>query len=184
MKNKKFLFLLIFVLAIIVVLLFYIVKNFNSTDKSITQEITPEEEISENQLRETVVTLYFLDKGSNTLKSEGKLIDSALLIQNPYKELVNLLIQGPKSRNLINIFPENTQILDAYIKNNCVTLDFSEELLNFENEDQKYNIINCILNTLSQLNEVNSVELLINNEKSEVFSDTFTHWQTPNNIVI
>ena len=134
MKNKKFLFLLIFVLAIIVVLLFYIVKNFNSTDKSITQEITPEEEISENQLRETVVTLYFLDKESNTLKSEGKLMDFALLIQNPYKELVNLLIQGPKSQNLASVFPEKTQILNAYIKNNCVTLDFSEGLLNFENE--------------------------------------------------
>ena len=89
MKNKKFLFLLICVLAIIVVLLFYIVKNFNSTDKSITQEIIPEEEISENQLRETIVTLFFLDKESNTLKSEGKLIDSASLIQNPYKELKN-----------------------------------------------------------------------------------------------
>ncbi|HCC03917.1 MAG TPA: hypothetical protein DEP51_03555 [Clostridiales bacterium] len=175
MKNKKFLFLLIFVLAIIVVLLFYIVKNFNSTDKSITQEITPEEEISENQLRETIVTLFFLDKESNTLKSEGKLIDSASLIQNPYKELVNLLIQGPKSQNLANVFPENTQILDAYIKNNCVTLDFSEELLNFENEDQKYNIINSILNTLTQLNEVNSIEFLINNEKNDAFSDTFTH---------
>ena len=161
MKNKKFLFLLIFVLAIIVVLLFYIVKNFNSTDKIITQEITPEEEISENQLRETVVTLYFL-----------------------YKELVNLLIQGPKSQNLSTVFPENTQILDAYIKNNCVTLDFSEELLNFETEDQKYNIVNSILNTLAQLNEVNSIEFLINNEKNDAFSDRFTHWQTPNNIVI
>ena len=175
MKNKKFLFLLICVLAIIVVLLFYIVKSYNSTDKSITQEIIPEEEISENQLRETIVTLYFLDKESNTLKSEGKLIDSASLIQNPYKELVNLLIQGPKSQNLASVFPEKTQILDAYIKNNCVTLDFSEELLNFENEDQKYNIINSILNTLTQLNEVNSIEFLINNEKSDVFSDTFTH---------
>ncbi len=175
MKNKKFLFLLIFVLAIIVVLLFYIVKNFNSTDKSITQEITPEEEISENQLRETIVTLYFLDKSSNTLKSEGKLIDSASLIQNPYKELVNLLIQGPKSQSLTNVFPESTQILDAYIEDNCVTLDFSEELLNFENDDQKYNIVNSVLNTLAQLNEVDSIKFLINNKKSEVFSDTFTH---------
>lgn len=175
MKNKKFLFLLIFVLAIVVVLLFYIVKNFNSTNKNITQEITPEEEISENQLRETVVTLYFLDKSSNTLKSEGKLIDSASLIQNPYKELVNLLIQGPKSQNLARVFPENTQILDAYIENNCVTLDFSEELLNFQNEDQKYNIINSVLNTLAQLNEVNSIKFLINNETNDAFSDTFTH---------
>ena len=175
MKNKKILFLLIAVLAIILVLIFFIVKNFNFEDVENIEEYTPEEEISESQLRETVVTLYFLDKNSNTLKSEGKLIDSLLLLQNPYKELVNLLISGPTSQNLSNVFPENTQILDAYIKNNCVTLDFSEELLNFENEDQKYNIVNSILNTLTQLNEVYSIEFLINNEKNDVFSDTFTH---------
>ena len=184
MKNKKFLFLLILVLAIILVLIFLIVQNFASTDNQNIKEYIPEEEISDSQLRETIVTLYFFDKNSNTLKSEGKLIDSVLLLQNPYKELVNLLISGPSSENLSNVFPENTRVLDAYIKNNCVTLDFSEELLNFENEDQKYNIVNSILNTLAQLNEVNSIEFLINNEKSDVFSDTFTHWQTLNNIVI
>ena len=175
MKNKKFLFLLILVLAIILVLIFFIVQNFSSPDNQNIEEYTPEEEISDSQLRETIVTLYFFDKNSNTLKSEGKLIDSVLLLQNPYKELVNLLISGPSSETLSNVFPENTHILDAYIKNNCVTLDFSEELLNFENEDQKYNIINSVLNTLSQLNEVNSIEFLINNENSDVFSDTFTH---------
>lgn len=175
MKNKKFLFLLILVLAIILVLIFFIVKNFTSENTENIAEYTPQEEISDSQLRETVVTLYFFDKNSNTLKSEGKLIDSVLLLQNPYKELVNLLISGPSSQNLSNVFPENTQIFDAYIKNNCVTLDFSEELLNFENEEQKYNIINSILNTLAQLNEVNSIEFLINNEKNDIFSDTFTH---------
>ncbi len=184
MKNKKLLFFLIFVLAIILILISFVVKKFDSNSSENIEEYTPEEEISDTQLRETVVTLYFLDKNSNTLKSEGKLIDSVLLLQNPYKELVNLLILGPNSENLSKVFPENTQILDAYIKNNCVTLDFSDEILNFENEDQKYNIINSILNTLSQLNEVNSVEFMINNEKNDVFSGTFTHWQTLNNIVI
>jgi germination protein M len=175
MKNKKLLCLLVVVLSIIVVLIFYIVKNFNVKNDEITKEYIPEEEISDNQLRETIVSLYFLDIDSQTLKTEGKLVDSASLVQNPYKELINLLIQGPKSQNLIGIFPDNTQILDAYIKNNCVTVDFSQELLNFENEEQKYNIVNSILNTLAQLNEVNSIEFLINNEKNDVFSDTYTH---------
>ena len=175
MKNKKILFLLIFVLILIIFFIFYIVKHFNSGSSEESQEYTPEEEISDTQLRETIVTLYFLDKNSNTIKSEGKLIDSVSLLQNPYKELVNLLIKGPTSENLSNVFPENTQVLDAYIKNNCVTIDFSEELLNFENEKQKYNIVNCILNTLAKLNEVNSIEILVNGEKKDVFPDTFTH---------
>ena len=175
MKNKKILILLFFVLTIILLILFHIVKGFNHSNTRIMQEITPEEEISENQLRETIVTLYFLDKNSNTLKSEGKLIDSASLIQNPYKQLVDLLIQGPSSEFLSNVFPENTQVLDAYLNNDCVIVDFSQELLNFKNEEQKYNIINSVLNTLTKLNEVNSVEILINNEKNDSFSDTFTH---------
>lgn len=175
MKNKKILFLFIIVLAIILSFIFLIVKNFNLKNTEEIEEYTPEEEISDSQLRETVVTLYFLDKDSNTLKSDGKLVDSITLLQNPYKELVNLLLAGPSSQNLLNVFPDNTQILDAYIKNNCVTLDFSEELLDFKDENQKYNIINSLLNTLAQLNEVSSIQILINNEKNDTFPDTFTH---------
>ena len=96
-------------------------------------------------------------------------------MQNPYKELINLLIKGPSNDNLSKVFPDNTQVLDAYIQNGCVTIDFYEEILNFENEDQQYNIINSILNTLTQLNEVNSVKILINNEFSNSFKEEFTN---------
>lgn len=174
MKNKKILLLLIFVLIIILGALFVVVKNFvvkNSEENSFS-EYTPEEEISSNQMRETIVTLFFIDSNNN-LKSEGRLIDSALLLQNPYKELVSLLLSAPKSNNLISPFPENTQILDASIKNGCVTLDFSNELLNYKDDNQKYNIINSLLNTLTCLNEVNSFKILVNNQPSENFSDIY-----------
>ena len=174
--------------------LFFIVKSFNSKNQTTgkIKEYTPAEEISEAQLRETKVLLYFLDKTSNNLKSEGKLIDSALLLQNPYKELINLLIEGPSNDTLLKVFPDNTQVLDAYIKNGCVSIDFSEEILNVENEEQQYNIINSILNTLTQLNEVNSIKILVNNESSDYFKEeysnskisTITHWQRTNIIVL
>ena len=177
MKNKKILFLLIIVLIIILVLLFFIVKSFNFENQTTEkiQEYTPAEEISDTQLRETMVSLYFLDKTSNSLKSEGKIIDSALLLQNPYKELINLLIEGPSNDSLLKVFPDNTQVLDAYIQNGCVTIDFSEEILNFENEEQQYNIVNSILNTLTQLNEVSSIKILINNENSNYFKEEYTN---------
>ena len=176
MKNKKLLFLLIIVLVIILTILFFIIKSFNSENQTAekTQEYTPAEEISESQLRETTVSLYFLDKTSNTLKSEGKLIDSALLLQNPYKELINLLINGPSSDSLLKVFPDNTQVLDACIQNGCVSIDFSKEVLNFENEEQQYNIVNSLLNTLTQLNEVNSIKILVNNEISNSFKEEYT----------
>ena len=86
MKNKKILLLLVSVLIIILVLLFFIVKNFNNNDanneNTDISEYTPEEEISNVQLRRTLVTLFYLDSENDELKSEGKLIDSTELLNN------------------------------------------------------------------------------------------------------
>ena len=84
---------------------------------------------------------------------------------------INLLINGPDNLELTNCIPNNTQLLDANIQNGCVILNFSQEITNFSNEEQKFNIIKCILNTLSQLNEVNSIKFLINNEQTSIFGE-------------
>lgn len=176
MKNKRLFFLLILVLIIILISIYFIIKNFkakNSIDENNTfSEYTPEEEISSKQMRETSVSLFFVDSDNN-IKSEGKLIDSADLLQNPYKKLIELLLSGPQSTNLINIFPENTKILDAKLENNCVILNFSEEFLNFKDDGQKFNMINCVLNTLKQLNEVNSVKILVGGNSNDKFDEFY-----------
>lgn len=176
MKNKRLLFLLIFVLIIILISIYFIIKNFktkNSIDGDNTfSEYTPEEEISSKQMRETSVSLFFVDSDNN-MKCEGKLIDSAELLQNPYKKLIELLLSGPQTNNLLNIFPENTKILDAELKNNCVVLNFSEEFLNYKDDNQKLNMINCVLNTLKQLNEVNSIKILIGGNLQNEFDEIY-----------
>ena len=52
-------------------------------------------------------------------------------------------------------------------------LNFSEELLNFKDDTQKFNVINCILNTLKQLNEVNSIKILINGNSNDCFNEEY-----------
>lgn len=175
MKNKKILFLLIIVLIIILLSLFIIIKNFVTIneEQDLYSDYTPQEEISSNQMRETIVTLYFIDI-NNELKSEGRFIDSISLLQNPYKELVSLLLSGPRSDDLKLCFPENTQILDAKCQNGQVILNFSSEILNYIDDAQKLNIINSLLNTLTQLNEVDSFKILINNQPNDNFSDVYT----------
>ena len=177
MKNKKMFFLLILVLVIILTSLYFIVKNFrakNSTSGNNSfSEYTPEEEISSKQMRETTVTLFFVDSNGN-IKSEGKLIDSALLLKNPYKQLVELLLAGPGSDGLSNVFPENTKILDAKLDNGCAVVDFSEEFLNFKDDHQKFNMINCVLNTLKQLNEVKSIKILVCGNLCDGFEDGYS----------
>lgn len=99
MKNKKIFFLLIVVLVIILISLYFVIKNFraknSANENNLISEYTPEEEISSKQMRETTVTLFFVDSEGN-IKSEGKLIDSANLLQNPYKQLVELLLAGAR----------------------------------------------------------------------------------------
>lgn len=177
MKNKKIFCLLILVLIIILVSLFFIIKNFtkNNSNKEQNQylDYTPEEEISNKQMRETNITLYFIDN-ENKIQTEKRLIDSAELLQDPYQKLISLLISGPESENLSNVFPENTKILDTKLENNCAILNFSKEIQNYNDDTQKYNIINTILNTLTQLNEVNSIKILINNETVDKFNDEYS----------
>ena len=168
-------FILLFLTLIIIgAILFTIVKNYgekNNSNKPIL-DYTPEEEISKVQLRQAIISLYFIDETGN-LKEERKLIDSKILINNPYKELISFLIAGPTNSNLAKAFPEGTQILDATIQKNQVILDFSSEILNFTEESQKLNIINSILNTLAQLNEVKSIKIMVNNESSDIFDEEY-----------
>ena len=60
------------------------------------------------------------------------------------------------------------------LSNDCVILNFSEELLNFKDDIQKYNIVNSLLNSLTQLNEVNTIKILINNESNDKISQEYT----------
>ena len=77
------------------------------------------------------------------------------------------------SDGLNSSFPKNTKILDAKFDNGCVVLDFSEEFLNFQDDSQKFNMINCLLNTLKQLDEVESVKILIGGSLRDGFEEKY-----------
>ena len=176
MKGNKKLIIIICALIIIGIIIFIIINSRNNQENVLGEisEYTPQEEISDEQMKQTMVTLYFLNSKTKELKSEGKLINVAKLIQNPYKQIVELLIEGPTSSELANVFPENTRILDAKIENHCVTLNFSEELTKYKDDVQKYNIINSILNSLTQLNEVDSIKILVNNKANKSFDEEYS----------
>lgn len=173
MKNKKIIISLIFIL-LIAGLIIFIITHLQKNDLQSQSEYTPEEEISENQMNQTMVALYFIDAEKKSLKSEGRLIPTNNLLSDPYKELVILLTSGPKTSGLENALPNDTRILETTFSNHCATLNFSPEILNFSDETQKYNIINCLLNTLTQLNEVNSIKILINGEINENFKEEYS----------
>lgn len=176
MKNKKIILLFVILLIIIFIVGFFAIKYVkNKKENEIQDEYVPEEEISEEQLRETIVSLYFPDKETNMLKPEARLVNVKELLQSPYNVLIELLIEGPKNDKLKSVIPENTKLLNSSLEGECLTLDFSSELLNYNKDDskEKENLINSIVNTVTELNEVNKVKILINGQTNEEFRDEY-----------
>lgn len=176
MKNKKIIVLFLIVLIIIFIVGIFAIKYVKQKkENEVQEEYIPEQEISEEQLRETIVSLYFPDKETNMLKPEARLVNVKDIIKSPYNVLVELLIQGPKNDKLNGIIPENTKLINSLLEGECLILDFSNELLNYNKEDskQKENLINSIVNTVTELNEVNKVKILINGETNDEFKDEY-----------
>lgn len=176
MKNKKIILLFLIILILIFVIGFFAIKYVKQKKESeIQEEYIPEQEISEEQLRETIVSLYFPDKETNMLRPEARLVNVKEIIKSPYNVLVELLIQGPKNDKLKGIVPENTKLINSLLEGECLILDFSEELLNYGKDDskQKENLINAIVNTVTELNEVNKVKILINGQTNDEFKDEY-----------
>ena len=176
MKNKKILILFIISVILIVVIGYFVIKYVKQKkNNEIQNEYVPQEEISDEQSRETIVSLYFTDKETNMLKPEARLVNVKELIQSPYNVLIELLIQGPKNDKLKSVIPENTKLLNSSLEGECLTLDFSSELLNYnkENDKEKENLINSIVNTVTELNEVNKVKFLVNGQACNDFEEFY-----------
>ncbi len=175
-KNKKTIILIVVLLIFIGFIIFWVMSHkeveTNNNDTNFT-EYTPQEEISNTQLRQTLVTLYFKNKETGELTPEARMIDSKILLNNPYNELIGLLIEGPKNESLEKLIPQGTKLNNVNIQKGIVSIDFSEEFTNVENlgAEEESKIIYSIVNTLTELTEVSGIKILINGEENKKFSD-------------
>ena len=89
--------------------------------------------------------------------------------------MINLLIEGPKNERLSKIIPEGTKLKDVKLEGNTLVINFSSEFLNYdkENPTNKANLINSIVNTMTELTEVNNVKFLIDGKESQDFNELY-----------
>ena len=170
MKNKKIIMYLsiIFFILFIIIIGIMILRNNKKNNEDFIKEYTPLEEISEEQFRMTNITLYFYDTTTKNLAAEIRQIDSKKLLEKPEQILIEMLINGPQSNseNLQKLFPENSNLIDTKLENGILYINFSNNIFDDEkNDDEKNNLlIESINKTLSQLNEINEIKILINGE--------------------
>lgn len=173
MKSKKIYFISIGILLIIlgVILWAYFNRNEQVIEKS--NEIVPKEEISDEQLRNTIISLYFIDNESGELKIESKLIDAKKLLNNPYEEIINLWLQGPENKKLKNNCSKNVKLNNTKLEGDCLTVDFSKEFIEeFAGEKgEESKVIYGIVNSLTELTEINSVKIIIDGEENKYLGD-------------
>ena len=146
MKKKRVIAIIVFIIIIIMGFLIY--KNVSIENKEDEyQDYVPEEEISEEQMRQTKVVLYFANNETGELETEIKVVDANTLIKNPEKQIMELLIKGPQSSSLKKLIPDGTVLNDIKIEESCAIINVSKEFLNYQNDEEKYNIINSIVNS-------------------------------------
>jgi len=166
MKNKK-IFIIIIGIIICIVIGVCISKWLKQNKVETTTEITPKEEMTEEQERQTIISLYYTNIETNTLIPEARVIDAKNLLENPYKTLVEYLIENPKNDKLKSSIPEGTKVNNAEFSGEALTIDLSKEFIENQNEETISLAVNAIVNTLTELNEVNSVKFLIDGAEND-----------------
>ena len=172
MNKKLFLKIMIVTILLIAIGILIYIKFSNKIDQTAETEITPLEEITDEQERQTMISLYFMNSETYALMPEARVVDAKVLLENPYKALVEMLIAGPKSDKLVSHIPKETKVNNAELVGDMVKLDLSQEFLDNQTGDIEIasKSIYEIVDTLTELNEVNSVKILINGEENKKFN--------------
>ena len=164
--------IIIFIVIVLVIGTITIICKLIKKDKTVqTVEYVPEEEISEEQIRKTIISLFF--KSGDNLVPEARSIDAKELLSNPYETILNLLIAGPKNTNLKATIPVETKIIGIKKEKDILILDLSKDFIekHVGGEKEEKITIESILNTLTQFTEINGIKILINGEENKSFLD-------------
>jgi len=135
-------------------------------------EMIPEEEISTQELRTTEIKLYFVDN-ENKIVSETRNVDVKTLLEDPYKEVLEKLIEGPVDNSYKSIIGKDVKILDTEVKNGIITINFSEgfgKAVDKKMGTQKL-LLKTIYKTLSEFKEINGIKIKVEGKEIERLGD-------------
>jgi len=164
---KKYLkWIILFLILAIIGIIIYSCSNTTTTTQEEYMDYAPAQEISDEQLKRTAVSLYYLNTNTNEIIKDEKLISTKNLIENPEKSLIEELAKETSLENTICPIATNTKINSITIEKNIAQIDFSKEFLEhgLTTVEQEEKLLGCIANTLCQLNEINGVKILIDGQ--------------------
>ncbi len=123
---------------------------------------------------EKSVALYFPRSGGRGLGVEIR--NFQLTEDDILAEVVTrALISGPNSDELTAFLPDGIELRDLRLEDGVCQVDFSEELLTMmpENEDRQLLVIYAIVNSLGNLDSVESVQIFVEGEQLTRYGQIF-----------
>lgn len=110
--------------------------------------------------QEGAVELYFMEVTDTSFRMGPE--TRTFAGQPGARELVEELLKGPQDQGLNRIIPEGTRLLDLRVENGIAYVDFSGEIVaaGYGAETEGV-LINSIVWTLTQLEEVEAVQILV-----------------------
>lgn len=123
-----------------------------------------------NSIETAALTLYFAnDKGSG-LVSETKEVHYSSNISME-KLVMEHLLEGPKSSALQSAIPEGTKLLNASVLEGVCYVSLDEGFLNQNYNIEEPVVIYSIVNSLSELANINKVQISVKGDTSGVYRD-------------
>jgi germination protein M len=130
------------------------------TETNQQNEETPAEETIE-------FTVYFSDDEAMYLKGEKRAVPKD---DRPVAELmIEELIKGPKSQDLMPTIPEGTKLLSLEVKEKIAIVNFSKEIQTNHpgGTTGESMTVYSIVHTLTQLPDIEAVKFLVEGEEQE-----------------
>lgn len=118
------------------------------------------------------LSFYYPDKNKIRLASEERFLSYTNKMLE--EVLINELLKGPRNKEMIRIIPEKTKLLSVKTIGEVTYVNFSKHIQSKDvSEKDEAFIVYSIVNTLSQLSNVNSIQILIDGEIKEVLCNHY-----------
>ena len=134
-------------------------------------------ETSNNEVEELTgkILLYFKNNSTGEIDKEYRNISMQRIIDNMPQAIVEEELKGPESANLSTAIPQGTRVLSVNVEGNEAKVDLSKEFI----EGQEGNSKDCLLaiysivNSLTEITEINQVKFYIEGKEIESYKGYF-----------
>ncbi|MDF2594172.1 MAG: Lipoprotein LpqB, GerMN domain protein [Clostridia bacterium] len=127
-------------------------------------QVNKEEENPEEKYKNEKIKVFYGDSNNEKMIAEEREI-SYMKDEEKYKAVLEELIKGPESQNLISNITRDTEVIAVNKNNTDVIADFNETFNRFEGSVAEIIAVGSVVNTLTQFEEVERAKILIEGEE-------------------